>query len=379
MSYELYANTDSLPTGEDIDPYSSVLLNCARDSICDTDPHKVRHQRLLRQKDANGALFYQCKVIYPGLDFITALGLEPINIKLFSNVFAGLPAAALRFQFTLNKPWLSRDDEAFYPIDNPLRKDWVFHVPIVPGSSWKGALRSACVENLVFRPYTANVASDKADERFRLLQIFGSEKGEDATEGENEGAKKNSLTDFLDTRIDSSTKICCQAKKAFVAKHREWCETQHINPEKESHRLGRLHALPSYFDRMDMDVINPRKPKTRAGSIPIKMEHVPPGAKACFSLIYFAFDLVGNRDEEILAEAQQDWELIGQALVRMFRLSGFGAKKTSGCGRAAQDISEFEFVSTISGFKCQTPNKTTVEGLATLGNCFPGKHETNGH
>ncbi|MRJ06982.1 MAG: hypothetical protein C6I01_05625, partial [Epsilonproteobacteria bacterium] len=53
--------------------------------------------------------------------------------------------------FVLRKPYISKDDTTFYLIDNPVKKEWVFKVPYVAPSQWKGALRSAMVRKLVER------------------------------------------------------------------------------------------------------------------------------------------------------------------------------------------------------------------------------------
>lgn len=45
--------------------------------------------------------------------------------------------------FTLAKPYLSRDDNNFYIIDNPVVREKVFRWPMVRPSSWKGSLRHA--------------------------------------------------------------------------------------------------------------------------------------------------------------------------------------------------------------------------------------------
>ena len=49
----------------------------------------------------------------------------------------------LRFTFTLAQPYLSKDDNAFYIVDNPIVRDKVFHLPLVRPSSWKGNLAAA--------------------------------------------------------------------------------------------------------------------------------------------------------------------------------------------------------------------------------------------
>ncbi len=50
---------------------------------------------------------------------------------------------AIQFKFKLCKPYLSKDEQDFYILDNPVRKDKVFKLPYVAPSSWKGSLRSA--------------------------------------------------------------------------------------------------------------------------------------------------------------------------------------------------------------------------------------------
>ncbi|MCS6929413.1 MAG: RAMP superfamily CRISPR-associated protein [Saprospiraceae bacterium] len=74
-------------------------------------------------------------------------------------------AWALQLPFTLQKPYISRDDQLFHILDNPLKRERVFKVPYIAASQWKGALRAA------FR----KIARDTATE----IRLFGNEKGED--------------------------------------------------------------------------------------------------------------------------------------------------------------------------------------------------------
>lgn len=57
---------------------------------------------------------------------------EPLLIES-SNFSDSLPAYAIQIQITfkLKKPYLSKDDDNFYIIDNPIVKDKVFKVPMV--------------------------------------------------------------------------------------------------------------------------------------------------------------------------------------------------------------------------------------------------------
>jgi CRISPR-associated protein Cmr2 len=73
-------------------------------------------------------------------EWMQALGLEPNLPDL-----AFFPAAswALEIPFALRKPYLSKDDTTFHLLDNPVRKEQIFQVPMVAATGWKGALRAA--------------------------------------------------------------------------------------------------------------------------------------------------------------------------------------------------------------------------------------------
>ena len=62
----------------------------------------------------------------------------------------------------------------------------------------------------------------------------------------------------------------------------------------------------TFFDLIDVEVINPHSRKTRAGTHPIYLECVPQGAKGTFSLLYVPFDLIGADKAEIRRQALED-------------------------------------------------------------------------
>jgi CRISPR-associated protein Cmr2 len=70
----------------------------------------------------------------------------------------------LRFTFTLATPYLSKDDEEFYIIDNSVRKDKVFKVPMVSGSTWKGNMRWT--------------AKQIINDSYKIEKLFGNDKDE---------------------------------------------------------------------------------------------------------------------------------------------------------------------------------------------------------
>src|SRR5437588_3831917 len=75
---------------------------------------------------------------------------QSVSIDRFSfrpqeSEFVNLPPLSftLRVPFCLQKPYLSKDDRDFSLLDNPLRKEKVFQMPMVAATGWKGALRAA--------------------------------------------------------------------------------------------------------------------------------------------------------------------------------------------------------------------------------------------
>ncbi len=284
----------------------------------------------------------------PALELVARQGLATLReldlVCFQESALDSLPECAvlLEFDFTLEKPLITRDDEPFYPIDNPVRKDRLFRTPMVSGSSWKGALRAAAVENLFLREQSAE---ELRAERQALREIFGDEKvvdeGWDPQTGDPPDPRVHALRGFLDHYLHDSE-----------------------IPESgdDLRRRGRLHCLPSYFEAIDVEVINPRDRRTRAGTQPIEFETVPAGSTARMSLFYFAFCV--EEPDGLDAAMARDWRLIGEALYRMLRLSGFGAKKTSGHGLAGPTIKNLRLQSWGPLGRCAS--EASIEELLSL-------------
>ena len=86
-----------------------------------------------------------------------------------------LPSGSFSVQltFALRRPYLSLDEQSFYVIENPVRRDHVFGVPMVAPSSWKGCLRAALREIAPERAVWL-CGHEKGSEDFRAgrLQFF---------------------------------------------------------------------------------------------------------------------------------------------------------------------------------------------------------------
>ena len=190
---------------------------------------------------------------------------------------------ALQIIFTLKKPYLSKDDVDFYIIDNPVKKEWVFKVPYVTPSQWKGALRAVIRRQRGYTTWQEEAQDDQ------MIRLFGNVKG-----------------------------------------------------ESEEFSAGRLHFYPTFFDHIGLEVINPHDRETGAGKQPIYFECVPADTQGIFTLLYVPLDLVGKVSrEEMEDEAKEDLATVAQGVRAMLTEYGFGAKTSSGYGVAdvaPQDI-----------------------------------------
>jgi len=230
---------------------------------------------------------------------------------------------AVRVTFTLRKPYLSKDDTDFYILDNPVKKEWVFKVPYVAPSQWKGALRAAMVRQLVEWWGSLNDGDRDPEEfarrRFRLFRLFGDEKGEEP------GAVKG-LAAYLD-----------ESGGPEAAEHfRRMVRASFNIPEDKPipNFRGRLHFYPTFFDRIGLEVINPHPRDTGAGKQPIYFECVPAGTPGVFTLLYVPLD-AGPKDE---ATIKADLAAVARGIRAMLTEYGFGAKTSSGYGVA--DVNE---------------------------------------
>lgn len=184
----------------------------------------------------------------------------------------------IQFAFTLAQPYISRDEQNFYIIDNPIRKDKVLGLPYVASTSWKGSLRAA-LWKLSFS------SQDEAVDR-----LCGNEKHEE---------------------------------------------------EQEKFHAGRLHFFPTFFTQKSLEIINPHDRERRIGTNLIFFESVPGGiggAIGNFTLLYVPFDCIGEDKKVVYEQIAQDLSVAAKGLQAMFRIYGFGAKTSSGFGYAKEAV-----------------------------------------
>jgi CRISPR-associated protein Cmr2 len=240
------------------------------------------------------------------LSELSLLGLNlPIEIS-------ALPEGSwvIEFPITLKKPFISKDDMLLYIIENPVRKDKVFGVPFTSSMAWKGNLRwtmmKSHLEPAVYDP------SKFAEIRYQHTLLFGTEKGlEEIPKG---------WTKYLDD-------LCPDAKDDYRNKLKK-----RFGKDEASSLTGMLYFYPTFWDRIDLEVINPHDRKTKTGKNPIYYEVVPEGAKGFFRLVYLPFYYLGEPLPELKNKVLKDLKDVIKGLEEMMLKYGFSAKKSSGYG-----------------------------------------------
>ncbi|MBU4220950.1 MAG: hypothetical protein KKA10_04885 [Euryarchaeota archaeon] len=278
-------------------------------------------------------------------NFLSPLCLNPVipDISMFPQ-----GSWAVNFNFKLKKPYISRDDTDFYIIDNPVRKEWVFKMPYIAASQWKGAMRASMVKQLVEKADSL-LDEEFAKRRFRLALMFGDEKGE----GEE---KIKGLAEYLDNEKPSAASL--YRKKILDFFHSE-------NIELPSH-AGWLCFYPTYFTRIGLEVINPHNRGTGAGAQPIYFECVPSGAEGGFVLLYVPLCRTGEDRDTIKNHAILDLQLIAHGISALMTQFGFGSKTSGGFGLAEDFVSGGFVALDVEGIgdnrdvthqKCEIPEK----------------------
>lgn len=212
--------------------------------------------------------------------------LRPLGLLCPDPALDTLPPGsfAIQFAFRLLRPYLSRDDVDFYVLENPVRKDRVFQVPVMGTTGWKGALRAT------MRRQRGYASRKEEQDDAQIQSLFGA-----AGAGDQEGDESDS-----------------------------------------TFRAGRLFFFPTFFHQIHLEVLNPHDRDTGAGTAPIYLEAVPAGAVGEFTLLYVPLDLVGeDPGTMVYPQVVADLEAVAVAVRDLFTVYGFGARTSSGYGVAA--------------------------------------------
>ena len=252
------------------------------------------------------------------------------SVNDFKKYIENLPkySFGLLVEIELTEPYYSADDDPFYPV-NPVMKEHTWKVPMVRGSSWKGALAS------VFKSYIIPSNQIEGFKSFARIFGLGSDEFRKIFNDDKQKAKQALLSYALfDLGIDN---FRYNNKENLLDK---------ILEKKESYLLphkGRLVIYPTYFDRLSLEIINPHSRKTRAGTIPVQYEVVPRGAKGKLQMVYIPFDAVLEEDNKVLELVDADLDNIKNAL-DLLQSEGIGAKTKLGWGQFKINNLEKSFI-----------------------------------
>lgn len=220
-----------------------------------------------------------------------------------------LPYWSFTFErdFKLNSPYYSNDDEDFYPIDNPVRKEKVLKVPYIGWSQWKWYMLSAA-KKMLQELFENENYKEWFDMLFQVWRIFGTGNEEFLNISDFIGKElpEKKLKDYLMfemwVMLDYKSLSCDELQK------KEWFLWV---------RRWRLICLPSFFDAISLEILNPHEKKTRSGTIPIYFEVIAKGQSSNLKFNYVPFDLVGKKNEDIQKEVKQDLVFIWKILERL--------------------------------------------------------------
>ncbi|GAB4156013.1 MAG: hypothetical protein Fur0021_23910 [Candidatus Promineifilaceae bacterium] len=242
---------------------------------------------------------------------------------------------ALHFTFTLASPYLSKDDIALHLLDNPVKKEWVFKLPYVASTQWKGVLEATMVRQLV--EWWQSLDQSQQQQQKQRKQFV---------------AQRVQLTRLFGTEIENVQQYLAQCGDEKLNKwHKRYVRRFLSNT---GFLAGRLYFYPSFFDQLSLEVINPHNRETGAGSLPIYFEAVPRGASGSFTLLYAPLDCIGQSETETRQQIFADLQLVAQGLEAMFTHYGFGAKTSSGFG-LAELAGEGRFAIHYPNAKSQAP------------------------
>ncbi len=237
----------------------------------------------------------------------------------------------IQTEIKLKSPYFSRDDDEFYLIQNPCLKEKVFKVPMIRGSSWKGALAKAAKEFI----------NEDLKNFESFVRIFGtgSQEYREMIEGfDNNKNFSYKLLKYvlfeLGKRLKKSDieEIKSNPKEYLKKLSSKFTKEKIKNiPFLQVHK-GRAIFYPTYFKRLSLEIINPHSRKTRAGINPIHYEVVPKNTEGTLQIVYIPYDAILMKEKEIKNEVKTDIEFLTKCIERVSE-NGIGAKAKLGWGR----------------------------------------------
>ncbi len=303
--------------------------------------HSKRDKLLTNKPGGNRSLYFKYKdfiynlspnIIWKELEFLETptnfLKFKKFSLKLISNLYTA-------------------SENKFYSIDNQFAKEKPTGLLVFRGSSLKGALRRAAIDNLESKLIEKNYGdklskySDKKEEdiikeetqgevdrfffndRTQLVKLFGNERD----------IRWFTFKTLLATGgIKDVSKMADILERISRAFEKYLINKKIVNSEGVCR--GRLIFPNLYFKKVALDVITPLKRDKRTPALgPIHYEVIPSGEELQGTIIWFPFDLIANGQFEKIEKAwKKDKEIIKNAFEKLQKI-GIGAKTKSGWGR----------------------------------------------
>ncbi len=260
-----------------------------------------------------------------------------------------LGSFGIHYEFILQSPYFSRDDNEFYVVRNPMLKENVWKIPMIRASSWKGMLlktASKVIASLIEKKETSSVAQHFQS----VLRIFGTgseefREVEEAVRNYMKSEDKHAKgSDGKSSKIDITSKLAKYAlyelginlEFSFDGKSIKEQVWEHLEKDIESFstKRGRGIFYPTYFNRLNLEIINPHNRKTKAGSQPIYFEVVQEGTGGIFQFIYIPYDGIMLSPKKLKKQVQDDCEFMQILIENLLEERGIGSKRKYGWGRA---------------------------------------------
>ena len=259
-----------------------------------------------------------------------------------------------QFHIHLTSPFFTASENKFYSISNPIAKERPTGLPVLKGTSLKGALRQAAVDNiesgLLKKNYGRNFEEyankNYANKNKEVEEIVGLEEKDDPDRfffkkrsqvvrlfGNEKDTKWFTFKSLLATgEIKNVGKIKDILGKINNAFEHYLKKKQIVNSEGVCR--GRLIFEDLQFKKVDLDVTTPlvREKRTPVHG-PIFYEVIPAEQVVTGKLLWFPFDLIAKGGiEKKESEWDKDKEIIKKAFKRLSK-KGIGAKTKVGWGR----------------------------------------------
>ena len=272
-------------------------------------------------------------------------GVAPTESDFQQYIKSLIPGSfGLMATFKLTSPYHSRDELEYLRASgdrniplNPVLKEHTWVVPMIRGSLWKGWLFKAAKYYLQDQIENHAISAKKVAEIYcAISRIFGTGSDEFRKfqkEIDNNYVITDLLIEYALFELGSNFSYRKSDGQSIAEAVLEQMRKVKYGDAVFPARRGRLICYPSYFDRVDYEVINLHDPVKRKGKRAVSFETVPAQTRGILQLVYIPFDLILVPESEVTKEAEEDQKLLEEWITKLFQYHGIGAKTKLGWGR----------------------------------------------